>query len=62
MIYLSAGDTIDLRAIAKDINSTSGKGALGRAIDDGKADILSRVAQKSADAFEQLLYKMNYLH
>ena len=66
MIYLSVGDTIDLRAIAKDINAASPKGGpgavVGRVIDESKADILSRVSQKSADAFEQLLYKLNYMH
>ena len=46
MIYLSVGDTIDLRAIAKDINSGTSKipNSIGlRGIDEAKAEMLSRV-------------------
>jgi len=46
MIYLTVGDTIDLRAIAKDINSGTSKipKAIGKqSIDESKAEMLSRV-------------------
>jgi hypothetical protein len=46
MIYLSAGDTIDLREIAKEINLENSKTPSSEAtqsIDESKAEMLSRV-------------------
>jgi hypothetical protein len=41
MFYLSAGDTIDLREIAKEINLENSK--TKQSIDESKAEMLSRV-------------------
>ena len=63
LIYLSVGDSIDLRDIAKEINSDNSKtpnSAGEQSIDESKAELLTLVGQKSADAFEQLLFRLNF--